>query len=153
MINSVSFASTSGSSTNTFKDLVAKPQSYTAKSPAAISGLNDGQKTKKSLPKTVLKVGLLLAGAAALLAVGAKTGAFKINESGNKTLNKIKGHLNQAGEFILNKAASLKNMIFSHTNNTGKNNQQGVGLLGSESASVEYEILDQNNNSLGFFFP
>lgn len=103
-----------GNTSTSFQDIINKPQAYTMpqETPSAASSLNGKEVKKKSPAKTLLKIVVAAGAIAAGLALGAtKTNIFA--EGSNPILNKAKGYLAAAGNFIADKAVMAKDFIMS----------------------------------------
>ncbi len=101
-----------GNSSTNFQDIINKPQTYTIpqETPAASTSINNTSAKKKSPAKAIL--GTIIAAGA--IAAGLAFGATKTNifaEGSNQLLNKAKGYLSTAGNFIADKAVVAKNFI------------------------------------------
>ena len=109
MISPVSFSSTATVAPTDFQERIKKPQAYIKNDATAASGLKGGE--EKSTGSKIVKVLVGAAVAATALALGSKTGIFKVKEGGNKIVNSAKGYLDSAGNFILKKATAFKNLF------------------------------------------
>lgn len=110
MISSVSFASAQTGATS-FEDKIKQPQAYVTKeAPQAATKIN-GKEKKGSAGKIAAKLAIAAVAIAAVLAGVSKKGILKVNPDGNKTLNAIKTGINTAGNWIFEKAVSLKDKV------------------------------------------
>lgn len=110
----MSVTSVSFGNSQVFQDLINKPQSYTTQTPSATTNIAGEEKPKKG---TKIGVGLVVTAVALAAALGyaAKTGKFdKLVEAtkDNNIFSKIVNGAKTAGEWIANKATSLKDKLF-----------------------------------------